>query len=123
MATLNAVEPTLALTEFLHQHWPALVSVAVLSWILARRYLTPLRKIPGPFFASWTRLPRIFAVAIGRPHEWELKLHQKYGRIVRTGHDQVSVGDPAMINVIYNANDKFKKVSARPTWRAIERWI
>jgi hypothetical protein len=39
-----------------------------------------------------------------------LKLHSKYGRIVRTGPDQVSVGDPAAINIIYNANDKFKKV-------------
>jgi hypothetical protein len=29
---------------------------------------------------------------------------------VRTGPDQVSVGDPAAINVIYNANAKFLKV-------------
>ncbi|KAJ5498165.1 Cytochrome P450 [Penicillium expansum] len=32
-----------------------------------------------------------------------------YGHVVRTGPDLVSVGDPAAINVIYNASDKFKK--------------
>ncbi|CAK7213413.1 hypothetical protein SEUCBS140593_001841 [Sporothrix eucalyptigena] len=109
MSIPNALEPSQLAMDFVSQHWPILVSVAILSSILGRRYLTPLRKIPGPFFASWTRFPRIFAVTIGKPHEWELKLHRKYGRIVRTGPDQVSVGDPAMINVIYNANDKFKK--------------
>jgi len=99
--------------DFVSQHWPALTAVAIFAYIFSQRYLTPLRKIPGPFFASWTRLPRIFAVTIGKPHEWELKLHRKYGRIVRTGPDLVSVGDPAAINIIYNANDKFKKVSTQ----------
>lgn len=72
--------------------------------------MTQLRNVPGPFFASCTRLPRFIAVLKGRPHEWELDLHRKYGRIVRTGPDLVSVSDPAEINNIYSASDKFKKV-------------
>src|SRR4051794_41123250 len=95
------------LKELARQYWPVLLSAAVLAWIVSTRYRTPLRNIPGPFIASWTILPRLFRVAIGRPHVWELRLHKKYGRIVRTGPNQVSVGDPAAINTIYNANDKF----------------
>ncbi|KAF7524468.1 hypothetical protein PCG10_005728 [Penicillium crustosum] len=91
------------------QYWLIVFAGILISWALSKRYLTPLRHIPGPFFASWTRLPRFFAVLVGRPHEWELNLHRKYGHVVRTGPDLVSVGDPAAINVIYNASDKFKK--------------
>ncbi|KAJ5788309.1 Cytochrome P450 oxidoreductase [Penicillium paradoxum] len=98
-----------SLIALANQYWPVVVGGLLVTWIVSQRYLTPLRKVPGPFFASWTRLPRFFAVLRGKPHEWELDLHRKYGKIVRTGPDLVSVGDPAAINVIYNANDKFKK--------------
>ena len=97
------------------QYWLIVFAGILISWALSKRYLTPLRHIPGPFFASWTRLPRFFAVLVGRPHEWELNLHRKYGHVVRTGPDLVSVGDPAAINVIYNASDKFKKVRNQRT--------
>lgn len=98
------------LFNFAKQYWPIAVFGILISWILSKRYLTPLRNIPGPFFASWSRLPRFFAVLGGQPHAWELNLHRKYGKVVRTGPDLVSVGDPAAINIIYNASDKFKKV-------------
>ncbi|KAK1764005.1 cytochrome P450 [Phialemonium atrogriseum] len=103
------MEVLLSIVDLVHQHWLFLIVGLVSSWLLANRYLTSLRKIPGPFLASCTRLPRFFAVLRGRPHEWELRLHRKYGRIVRTGPDLVSVGDPAAINLIYGASDKFKK--------------
>ncbi|KAF9888971.1 hypothetical protein FE257_008141 [Aspergillus nanangensis] len=89
-------------------HWPLLVLGIIVTSVLAKRYLA-LRNIPGPFIASLTRLPRVIAVLGGRPHEWDLKLHRKYGHLVRMGPDLVSVGDPAAINVIYNASDKFQK--------------
>ena len=93
------------------QHYPLVLAGSVFVWFFSNRYFTSLRKLPGPFLASCTRLPRFLAVLGGRPHEWELALHRKYGKIVRTGPDLVSVGDPAAINLIYNASDKFKKVS------------
>lgn len=98
-------------TDLVHHYW-LILGFGIASWLLSNRYLTPLRKLPGPFFASCTRIPRFLAVLRGRPHEWELKLHEKYGNIVRTGPDLVSVGDPAAISLIYAASDKFKKVSA-----------
>lgn len=100
----------LSLTDFMHQYWPILAFGITTLWVLSNRYLTPLRSVPGPFFASFTRIPRFLAVLGGRPHEWELRLHRKYGQLVRTGPDIVSVGDPAAINLIYGASDKFKKV-------------
>ncbi|KAJ5373922.1 Cytochrome P450 oxidoreductase [Penicillium concentricum] len=106
---LASKETLSLLVGFAKQYWPIVIFGVLISWALSQKYLTPLRHIPGPFFASWTRLPRFFAVLRGRPHEWELDLHRKYGKVVRTGPDLVSVGDPAEINVIYNASDKFKK--------------
>jgi len=91
-------------------HYWFVLAVGGISWILSTKYLTPLRKLPGPLFASFSKFPRFFSVLRGRPHEWELEAHRKYGRIVRTGPEQVSVGDPAAINLIYNASDKFVKV-------------
>ncbi|KAB5563501.1 cytochrome P450 oxidoreductase [Coniochaeta sp. 2T2.1] len=107
MATSEQTAPLL--TALAYQYWHVLASAAILLYILSQRVFTPLRKIPGPFIASWTKLPRILTVIGGQPQKWELKLHRKYGRIVRTGPNQVSVGDPAAISTIYNTNDKFKK--------------
>jgi hypothetical protein len=54
-------------------------------------YLHPLARIPGPklYAASW--LPRLWRQHIRGSHYKDLvKLHDKYGIIVRVGPDEVS---------------------------------
>ena len=40
-----------------------------------------------------------------------IKLHQKYGKVVRIGPNMVSVGDPEAVSVIYGMNPALEKVS------------
>lgn len=69
-----------------------------------------LRTLPGPFVARFSVLYRLSLVYKGNaPHTYR-KLHAKYGPIVRTGPNHVSVSDADMIPVIYGTGSNFKKV-------------
>lgn len=53
-----------------------LALVGVLAW---RRYLSPIRHIPGPFVASFTRLWHIRQIFAGDQNLNLIKLHDKHG--------------------------------------------
>ena len=76
---------------------------------LLRSY-SKLRRIPGPFLAAWSNIPRFYWVWTRRAHEIHIALHEKYGKLVRVGPNMVSVGDPAEIHNIYGITGKFQKV-------------
>lgn len=70
-----------------------------------------LRDIPGPLFAHATSLHRIQLVWKGGAVKTYSALHKKYGPLVRTGSNHVSVADPAAMGIIYGISSKFTKVS------------
>lgn len=72
-----------------------------------------LRQVPGPVLAKITPFWRVWWLWGGNAHEGYRKLHEKYGRIVRTAPDAVEISDPAVIPSIYGINSKFVKVSAQ----------
>ena len=47
----------------------------------------------------------------GDMHRTMIKLHQKHGKLVRTGPNEVSVSDLSAIKTIYAAGTKFSKSS------------
>jgi hypothetical protein len=55
-----------------------LTLVSVLTW---RRYLSPIRDIPGPFVASFTRLWHIGRIFAGDQNLNLIKLHDKHGDV------------------------------------------
>ena len=69
-----------------------------------------LSEIPGPFFAKFSNFPRLYWVWTKHAHEKHIALHRKYGKLVRSGPDVISVGDPAEIPHIYGFNETFVKV-------------
>ena len=69
-----------------------------------------LRSIPGPFLARFSGLYRLSLVAKGKAPEEYLKVHQKYGQVVRVGPNHVSISDPAMIPTIYGIGSNYLKV-------------
>lgn len=73
-------------------------------------FRTGLRRLPGPFLAHATSLYRIKLVWKGGAVNNYLALHKKYGSIVRTGSNHVSVADPAAMPLIYGISSKFRKV-------------
>ncbi|KAI9657916.1 MAG: hypothetical protein M1821_002573 [Bathelium mastoideum] len=72
--------------------------VAVAAWavqLLRQAFLTPLRSIPGPWYAGFTALPVKFATLFGKRIFFIHDLHQKYGPIVRVGPDEIACASPA----------------------------
>lgn len=78
----------------------AFVSVAIAVYT---QFLDPLRHVPGPFIAKWSRLWMVYHAQKGDMHTTMIELHKKYGKLVRTGPNEVSVADPAVIKTIYGA--------------------
>lgn len=63
--------------------------------------VTPLRRIPGPFLASITKL-WIFHKQRGfQRQQVDIDLHQKYGPIVRIGPNEIMVSSPKSLRTIY----------------------
>ncbi|KAJ5082506.1 pisatin demethylase [Penicillium argentinense] len=80
-----------------------------------------LRTIPGPFLAKITDLYRLFIVRTGSAHEYHIRLHERHGPFVRLGPNNVSVGSPAAIPVLYNARTRFPKSDFYPVMGNVAR--
>ncbi len=75
-----------------------------------------LRRLPGPFVARLSGLYRFSLVYAGRAPQEYLKVHQKYGPIVRVGPNHVSISDPAAITQIYGIGSNYVKVVGAATF-------
>jgi hypothetical protein len=60
-----------------------------------------IRCIPGPFWARFTNLQRLYWVKTGKAHDIHYKLHEKYGKFVRIGPNVISISDPAALTTVY----------------------
>lgn len=70
----------------------------------------PLRQLPGPLWTKISGISRLYLVASGKAPDNYRRLHKRYGDIVRTAPNQVSIADPAAVNVIYGLGTNFYKV-------------
>lgn len=57
-----------------------LIGLVVMRAIL-RRYWTPIRDIPGPFLASFSKLWQVYNLWKGHIKEELIRLHKKHGTI------------------------------------------
>ncbi|KAL1843206.1 hypothetical protein VTJ49DRAFT_2757 [Mycothermus thermophilus] len=90
-------------------HWPLILLTTLLIRALYRRYASPLRKYPGPFLASISRLWKVFSTASGRTHLDHIALHRKYGPVVRIAPNEVSVSSPEAARMLLSAGKRFYK--------------
>ena len=65
--------------------------VTILTLFIKRRYFSPLSDIPGPFFASFTRLWQVMTMIEGNSLLVFYDLHQKYGPFVRVAPNEISI--------------------------------
>lgn len=86
----------------------ALVGLRILYAIFTGVF-TPLRKIPGPLAARFTRLWFTHRVSKATFQHENVALHRKYGPLVRLGPNYVSFDDPATVKVVYGITSKFPK--------------
>ncbi|KAF9890027.1 hypothetical protein FE257_006707 [Aspergillus nanangensis] len=122
--TINTMAASSALAELFHyvRHWPwlpALSGLLVTYFVLDALYqvfLSPLRKIPGPWLARVSRLYKVWRVYDGGVHHKDIAAHQKYGSAIRVGPSHVTVSDPAAIPLIFGISSKFLKVITPPSF-------
>ncbi|KAF7671296.1 cytochrome p450 [Alternaria burnsii] len=71
------------------------------TYIVYQRFLHPLAKFPGPFFASLTDLWQVSEfLSLKQPYNLTA-LHEKYGQFVRYGPDKISTTAEDAIPIIY----------------------
>lgn len=77
------------------------IDVLTLLWAILTREATPLRKVPGPFRASITKL-WIFLKQRGyqRPLV-DIELHRRFGPIVRIAPNEVLISSPKAFRTVY----------------------
>jgi hypothetical protein len=90
---------------------PLICVVAITARFLYNKFGYGISRIPGPFLASYTNLWRFFLVWGGRAELTHIKLHEKYGPLVRLGPKNVSVSDFSAVKVIYGLGAGYDKVS------------
>lgn len=89
---------------------PLLIVTLVLGFIVKRRYLSPLRRFPGPFWASVTRWWLVYSIYRGDHEKTMRRLHAKYGPMIRISPFEVAISDPDAIKTIYGHTSGFTKV-------------
>ncbi|KAJ5086944.1 Cytochrome P450 [Penicillium alfredii] len=83
----------------------SLLVVGILAISLVSQYFHGgLNKYPGPFIANFTHLWRFHDVLRRRPDITHLRLHRKFGDIVRLGPNVLSFADPNALKAIYGLN-------------------
>jgi len=75
--------------------WATYLSVLFLIGLaIRRRYFSALTDIPGPWWASITRLWNVWYIVKGDHNLKLIKEHEKHGHFVRLAPGEVSVSHP-----------------------------
>jgi hypothetical protein len=98
-----------AAADFVTTYWAILLPSAFVLRILYKRYASPLRKYPGPFLASFSRLWKVLSTASGHTHLDHVALHEKYGPVVRIAPNEVSISSPEAARTVLSAGKHFYK--------------
>ncbi|EXJ95555.1 hypothetical protein A1O1_00677 [Capronia coronata CBS 617.96] len=94
---------------FVKAHFLLVAFSAVIVRALYRRYVSPIRDIPGPWLASCSRLWKVWSTYNGHTELDHIALHKKYGPIVRTAPSEVSFGSPNAAKDIFAVGKGFHK--------------
>ncbi|CAG7959279.1 unnamed protein product [Penicillium salamii] len=89
---------------------------------ITRSLLSPLRFIPGPFWARFSNLWYFNRLRKGRFEHENIALHQKYGPIVRLGPKHYSISDATSVKKIYGPGSKFAKSAWYDSWKHPAQW-
>lgn len=90
--------------------------VGLLSWLFCvtvyRRYFSALSDIPGPFWASFSRLWHLSITIQGNQNEQLAAAHEKYGHFVRLANNEISISHPdAVKRVLLATLEKVRIIS------------
>jgi len=122
MLLSGAVQEHLSLFFYLLLPCAVIFTLCVRS--ILRATLSPLRTLPGPRWARFSRLWYLKAAWAGDFEQTNINLHERYGRvlnlnlwlstyglgpIVRIAPGEYSIDDPNAIKIVYGSGSKFVK--------------
>jgi hypothetical protein len=93
-----------------------LLSTLYIVFLLVQFALDPLRDIPGPLLARFTRFWYFLEIYKGSFERSNIELHKKYGPIVRIAPGEYSIDDVEAAKTIYGHGNAFVKVSWEVTF-------
>lgn len=100
----------------------AVLSCGVIVLYFVLQYLLdPLRAVPGPFLARFTRLWYFLEIYKGSFEETDIKLHEKYGPVVRVAPYEYSIDDIEAARTIYGHGNAFVKAPWYWAWMPPDR--
>lgn len=85
---------------------------ATVLLILSKLYTTwtsPLSKVPGPWYAPWTDVVNTYVGVKGEKHLHVLRLHEKYGPVVRLGPNEITVRGASGVSTVHQVKRPFLK--------------
>lgn len=86
-----------------------LIPVLLCLYVIYYRCFHPLARYPGPFFASFTNLWKVYQLSTLRMPEKLRQMHEKYGDVVRVGPNDVSFNTRNAVSTIYKAGRSLPK--------------
>ena len=95
--------------DFVKSHPILIFFILFIGRLFYKRYASPLRNVPGPFAASFTRLWKLYQMYRGDMEKTNIALHRKYGPVVRIAPNEVSLDDPESVKIIYGHATEFIK--------------
>ncbi|KAI1460043.1 pisatin demethylase [Annulohypoxylon moriforme] len=107
--------------QLLFQQWPFALLILAIFYFSRNYFNRGLNKYPGPTLAHFTDWYRFYKVWLRHPEQWHIKLHEKYGDVVRLGPNSLSFGNPNAIKVIYGLGKGFTKSDFYPVQMATSR--
>ncbi|KAI1642067.1 cytochrome P450 [Daldinia loculata] len=70
------------------------------SMTIYRLFFHRLSKFPGPKLAAVTKLWHVFKIRHSTNHLWLKELHEKYGSVIRTGPNEITIVHPAAFRLL-----------------------
>lgn len=89
---------------------------------ITKSLTSPLKSIPGPFWARLSNLWYFNRLRHGHFEHENIQLHNQYGPIVRLGPNHYSISDAASIKTIYGTGSKFAKSAWYDGWKHPAQW-
>lgn len=83
--------------------------VYIIYWALHPWFLSPLKGVPGPWYAVYTKWWLVWKTVKGVRAKTIHELHQKYGPWVRIAPNEVSTSDSEALVPIYGVNSTYVK--------------
>ncbi|RDW71427.1 hypothetical protein BP6252_07990 [Coleophoma cylindrospora] len=88
----------------------------LLAYYILPVLLDPLREIPGPFLARFSRLWYFLEIYKGSYEITDIDLHKRHGSIVRIAPGEYSIEDPEAAKIIYGHGSTFLKAPWYSGW-------